>query len=110
MLIGEKIRKVRDLKGYSQEYIAKELGISQKTFSKIESNQSRLDFTTLDNIATILGVELMQLLLFNDKEFFEQKHLCIERNQSCLKYFKQLEAENKFLKHQINKLIENQKK
>ena len=65
MLIGEKIRKVRELKGYSQEYLAIKLGISQKTYSKLESNQSRLDFTRLDKIATIFEIDIIQLLSFN---------------------------------------------
>ena len=35
--IGAKIRRIRQLKGYSQEYMATSLGITQNSYSKLEN-------------------------------------------------------------------------
>lgn len=37
-----KIKKIRELKGYSQDYVANKLAISQRAYSKIESGETRL--------------------------------------------------------------------
>ncbi|MCB0516828.1 MAG: helix-turn-helix transcriptional regulator [Bacteroidetes bacterium] len=39
MPIGIKIRKWRELRNYSQTYMAQELGISQKSYSKLENGE-----------------------------------------------------------------------
>ena len=40
MNIGEKIKKVRQLKGYKQEFLAERLGVSKKQYSMYESTDS----------------------------------------------------------------------
>ena len=35
-LIGQKIKAIRDLKGFKQDYVAEKLGISQSYISRIE--------------------------------------------------------------------------
>ncbi len=61
-IIGKKIRTIRELKGYSQEYVAGKLDIAQNTYSKIESNQTKLNTDTLERIAEILEVSINDLL------------------------------------------------
>ena len=34
--ISQKLRKLRDAKGYSQEYVAENMGVSPSTVSRIE--------------------------------------------------------------------------
>jgi transcriptional regulator with XRE-family HTH domain len=43
-------------KNYSQDYIAKKLGISQKAYSKIENNETRLNVEALLSISEILEI------------------------------------------------------
>lgn len=43
--VGSKIRKIRGLKGVSQEYLASKLGISQAAIVKIENDEIEM---TLD--------------------------------------------------------------
>ena len=59
---GTKIRKQRQTKGYSQDYMASQLGISQNAYSKIESDQTNVKANTLERIAEILEVEKMKLM------------------------------------------------
>lgn len=60
--IGEKIRQRRALKGYSQEYMAFELNISQNCYSKIEREETELTIRRAYDIAEILGVSIYELL------------------------------------------------
>lgn len=39
---GTVIRKIREMKKLSQEEVARQMGISQNAYSKIESNQTQL--------------------------------------------------------------------
>lgn len=55
--LGTKIRVVRKLKGYSQEYMAMRLEISQNAYSKMERGKIRLGPQRILNISKILGVE-----------------------------------------------------
>lgn len=70
MDIGENIRKVRDLKGFSQQALAESIGLSQKQLSRIETNQVSPTFDTLEKICDALGITLKNLLQFNEDLIF----------------------------------------
>lgn len=55
-MYGTKIRLIRLSRGLNQEAVAKELGIKQNAYSKIETNQSKLSDATIEKLATIFGV------------------------------------------------------
>lgn len=59
---GTKIRMVRESRGYSQEYVAGKLNLDQSSYSRLESNQTKLDVDTLTKLADILGVPTSELL------------------------------------------------
>lgn len=61
-MYGTKIRMIRELRGISQENIAHELGIAQNTYSKIESNQTKLTTEMLAKIADVLEVSPMDIM------------------------------------------------
>ncbi|HEU4633589.1 MAG TPA: helix-turn-helix transcriptional regulator [Flavisolibacter sp.] len=62
MNIGDKIRKVRELKGYKQEYVAGKLGLSVTAYGNIERNESSLSFERLEEIAEVLEVSVQDIL------------------------------------------------
>jgi len=68
--IEEKIRNVRELKNFTQEYMAEKLGITQAGYSKIESGATKLSYTKLAEISKILGVEVEELLAFDSQKYF----------------------------------------
>ena len=70
MDIGENIRKVRDLKGFSQQALAESIGLSQKQLSRIETNQVSPTFDTLEKICEALGITLKNLLQINEDFVF----------------------------------------
>lgn len=68
--IGDKIRKIRELKGFSQDYMASQLEISQRAYSKIENNDIKLDWGRIEDISKILQIEPIELVSFDDSLIF----------------------------------------
>lgn len=64
--IGRKIRKIRELRGIKQEFVAFELGISQQSISKIEQSE-KIEDETLAKIANILGVNSEAIKNYSDE-------------------------------------------
>jgi len=56
------IKKVRQYRNYSQEYVAAKLLISQNAYSKVELGQSLITIDRLILIANIFQVEVKLLL------------------------------------------------
>jgi transcriptional regulator with XRE-family HTH domain len=65
--IGEKIRKLRDLRGLSQENIAKDLGIGQGSYSKIEAGETDLQYSRLEQIAQVLKTTVGEIVNFDEE-------------------------------------------
>ncbi len=71
-MLGEKIRVLREIKGFSQEYMAETLGVSISAYGKLERNQTELNLTKLQNIAKILGISTVHLLSFDENDIFNE--------------------------------------
>ncbi|GAA3757862.1 helix-turn-helix transcriptional regulator [Flavobacterium ginsengiterrae] len=67
--IKDKIKNIRELKNYTQNYLADQLGISQAAYSKIEKGITDLSFNKLEEIAVILEVNLEDILHFETDLF-----------------------------------------
>ncbi len=70
MEIGTKIKKVRELRNYTQEYMADRLNISQSTYSRFEKDDSDLTLSQLNKIAEVLEVKPNDLISFDEKYVF----------------------------------------
>lgn len=70
--IGEKIRKIRNLRGYSQEYMGARLKMSQNNYSRIELDQINLTLNTLAEIAEVLDIGIQEIMSFNETSLFKQ--------------------------------------
>jgi transcriptional regulator with XRE-family HTH domain len=62
LTISDNIRLMREYMGFSQEYIADKLGITQQAYSQIEKNPEKTTLKRLKDIADILQVSLVTLL------------------------------------------------
>jgi len=60
--IGERIRKIRAGKGYSQEYMALKLNMSQSAYSSMERGVTEIPSRRLCQIADLLEVSPMRFL------------------------------------------------
>jgi transcriptional regulator with XRE-family HTH domain len=59
---GTILRRYREMRNYSQEYVAGKMGISQNAYSKIENNITQLTVNHVKQISAILEVSMMDLL------------------------------------------------
>lgn len=58
-MYGAKITSIRLTRGYTQEYVAHQIGIDQRTYSKIEKDTKvKMDDDLLEKIAKALGVSV----------------------------------------------------
>ncbi|MGD1842911.1 MAG: helix-turn-helix domain-containing protein [Thermonemataceae bacterium] len=69
MELGEKIRAIREMKGYSQTYLATHMNISQTAYSKIERGETQVTPEKLQTIADILEVPKESIENFSEKFF-----------------------------------------
>jgi transcriptional regulator with XRE-family HTH domain len=116
---GEKIRKVRDLRGYSQEYMAEQLGMSsQKQYGRYETGETKLDMDHLEAIAKVLDMSVPELLSFDEKVFFNQctqQHVFGSHNtyheasgkerELLMERVRHLESEVEYLRKQLEQAL-----
>jgi transcriptional regulator with XRE-family HTH domain len=67
-----KIRDIRKDKGYSHEYMAHLLDISQVAYSKIEKNETKLTVDRLFKIAEILETKIEDVLDIKADKIYNQ--------------------------------------
>ncbi len=62
MTLGEKIKKARLGKNFTQEYLAEVLNVSQKTYSNFENDKTKPDFHQVEDIAKVLEISVLDFL------------------------------------------------
>lgn len=70
--VAENIRRLREYRNYTQDYLAAKLGISQNAYSKIELGYSRINLERLFSIASLLEVESTELIELGHSELIEK--------------------------------------
>lgn len=89
--IRERIKKIRESKNYTQEYVAGKLSISQNTYSKIEGGETKLTTDRLQEIADILDVPIEELITGETQSFnFNNSHI-----EKFYGYVENLQEDNK---------------
>jgi len=69
MKINEKIRFIRELKGWSQEEMADKLNMSPRGYANIERGETNIQFSRLQQISKILDIKLSELTDLEEKNF-----------------------------------------
>lgn len=70
MVLGYKIKKLRELKNLTQEFMAHELGLNQSAYSKLETGAVDISFSKLEKIATIFQMKIEDIMSFNEQLVF----------------------------------------
>jgi transcriptional regulator with XRE-family HTH domain len=116
MSIGLSIKKLRELKNYTQAYMASQLNLSVSGYGKIERDETEITINRLKEIARILDVNEQTILGFNENIVFNMSNNNtahangVVQNQQIIqdegwkKAIETLENENAFLKAMLNKL------
>lgn len=119
--IGEKIRKLRELKGIKQESIAKEIGMSIGGYGKIERGESTISVDRLEQIAHALELSSsVDILKFDEQLVFNITHNQSPNINGVVNHYTVSDVERRMFEEritdlkninlQLEKMIENQSK
>jgi transcriptional regulator with XRE-family HTH domain len=70
-VVYNNIKRIRELKDLTREYVAYELNMSSSGYGKIERGEVDLTLAKLQKIATILEVNIEFILKFNAVEILK---------------------------------------
>lgn len=73
MTINESLKTIRQIRGLTQEDVAKQIGVTRQTISSYESNRTQPDLETLKRFAEIYDVELNDILYGKSKMQMKRK-------------------------------------
>lgn len=120
MSIGKKIKQLRELRNFTQSYMAERLNLSLGGYGKIERDETDISINRLQQIAEILETDLPTILNFDSNQVFNQynnktatangvvQNQQIIGDQGLNDFFNELKQEISFLKQQVND-IKNKK-
>jgi transcriptional regulator with XRE-family HTH domain len=74
---GDRIKKIREARKFTQDYLAEEAGISKGFLSDVENNNKNISSQALLRLANVLGASVDYLLRGEVKEFVESKPVVI---------------------------------
>ena len=88
--ITSNVKRIREQKDYSQDYMAVNMGISQSKYSRIESGEAKFSMIDLQKIADLLETDI--------SEFLDAPKITIQNqtnNDNASGYVENLNIENK---------------
>lgn len=116
--IADRLKKMRLEKNVSQDFLAKKLGFTQKAYSKIENNETKLNVEVLQRISEVLEVPIESFFnnnnqpILNDFSNRTGGDNVIYKNNSTEKidelYKQLLDAKDEVIKSKVDE-IENLK-
>ncbi len=68
--IGTRIKNLREMQNFTQEYMAETLGMSASGYGKIERDETDIAFSRLEQIAKILKIKVRDIIDFEGLEYF----------------------------------------
>ncbi len=102
MEVHNKIRTFREIRQLSQEEMANKMNMSTSGYAKIERGDTKLHLDKLQQIAEVLGINLIALLDTNDKAIMFLMNENFE--QANLNYFNYYENGDAKMASEIEKL------
>jgi transcriptional regulator with XRE-family HTH domain len=72
MNLHEKIRVLRQVKGWTQEEVADKLKMSANGYGSIERGETNVSVKRLRRIADVFGIDVVELVGSEDKFFYNQ--------------------------------------
>jgi len=82
--IKNKIKNIRELKNYTQEYMAERLGVTQAGYSKIEKGKTSLSYEKLVEIGRILDVRVEDIISFDYDKYFNNYNKITGNNNGSI--------------------------
>lgn len=110
-VVGTKIRQIRTRQGISQESMAEELGITQPSYARLETEDSRINVVRLIHIVKVLEVSVSELLGEKSQNVIhnntgDNAQAFIKTINSDKNHIKSLKEEIGFLREVLKKRVE----
>ena len=71
-IIAKNIKKYRELKGFSQEYMAHQLNVNQSTYAKMENSSTKITIDKLFSVAKLLETDVSEILDLKNQTIYNQ--------------------------------------
>ncbi|WKN41944.1 helix-turn-helix domain-containing protein [Tunicatimonas pelagia] len=71
MDIYKKLRKIREYREFSQEYVASRLGMTQNSYSKVERGIGKITVDRLEKICEVLQVDSQAVLVADERSLLQ---------------------------------------
>ena len=71
-IIAKNIKKYRELKGFSQEYMAHQLSVNQSTYAKMENSSTKITIDKLFSVAKLLEADVSEILDLKNQTIYNQ--------------------------------------
>jgi transcriptional regulator with XRE-family HTH domain len=68
--LGTKIKRIRELRNFSQEYVAEKIGMSQSNYARMENNEVAITNEKLEKIAEALNTSDSVIKNFDENIIF----------------------------------------
>lgn len=113
MKIGEKLRKIRDFYGYTQEDVTSRINVSASQYCKYERDETPITIETLEKISAVYKLTHVNILNWDEKNVFNFSgntgHVIVQQqtfsdNESNELLIKQMQEEIAYLKSENQKL------
>ena len=105
--LGERLRRARDRKGYTQVYVKSKTGINNKTLSGYENNVSEPDLQSIKLLADIYEVTIDWL--YGREVSMTQQNAISQEDDELLKGFNSLnENDQKYIVELMKRLKKEQ--
>jgi len=72
--LGQNIRKIRELRNFTQQYMAENLQMTQGNYARLENEEIQMTEARLEKIASVLGCDAATIIEFTPEIFFSQKY------------------------------------
>lgn len=105
MSVVSKIKRYREARNFTQNYMAEQLDISQNTYSKIESGTIKLTVDRLEQTSDLLNVPIEDILSSSDDQHFNFHNSTIEKFYG---YIENIQEDNKELLNTTIQILNEQ--
>jgi len=68
----EKLRKIRGLRGWKQQYVANALGISEREYGRVENADVELKVARIEAFCQLCNISVVDFFSFEERVFFHQ--------------------------------------
>ena len=71
---GQNIKTIREIKNFTQDYVATQLNMSVPNYSNIETGKTDVTLTRLEQIAKVLQIDYQQILTLDREQMLKAKN------------------------------------